>query len=271
MAAIGAASHSRSVATAVRRPAVPGARLRRRRLDHRGLLRICWSAGPARKPPASGRRDITVGRTVRLADRIGAHPPRQPPRRRSTRSAIRATRPGSSTRKGRLLTPPSSRGVPLTEVPGRRTAIATALRGSRTVEQLPGGVTVASAPVFREGRLVGRRPGARRAAGGDPAAHRGDPRRPPHRRRDRRRGRRRDRLPDRQRDHLARQAAGRQRRPDHRGQARRAARGHRRAGRDHRPRDGARDDAASRCARPSARSRPSATACRRSSTRSTTR
>ena len=56
---------------------------------------------------------------------------------------------------GRLLTPRISRGVALGEVPGRRMAVAAALRGSRAVDPLPGVVTVVSAPIFRNGRLSG--------------------------------------------------------------------------------------------------------------------
>ncbi len=96
--------------------------------------------------------DITVGRTVRLADRIGAHPLSLAPAEIESISD-----PGYSAwvfdEEGRLLTPPVSRSVTLTTVPDRRMAINVALRGSRVVNQLPGSVTLASAPVFRDGRL----------------------------------------------------------------------------------------------------------------------
>jgi len=98
--------------------------------------------------------DITVGRTVRLADRIGAHPVSA-----SATEVESITDPGYSAwvfgERGRLLTPRVSRGVALGSVPGRRTAINVALRGSRAVNALPDSVTLASAPVFRNGRLTG--------------------------------------------------------------------------------------------------------------------
>ena len=98
--------------------------------------------------------NITLGRTARLADRIGAHP--------SANAAAQIDSvkdQGYSAwafdARGRLLTPRLSRGVELGEVPGQRAAIAAAMRGSRTVDQLPGVVTVASVPLFRNGRLSG--------------------------------------------------------------------------------------------------------------------
>ncbi len=104
---------------------------------------------------ASGRAsDIIVGRTVRLADRIGTHPWKLA--RAETESI---TDPGYSSwvfdDKGKLLTPPFSRGVVLGSVPGHRTALDAALHGSRAVNPLPDSVTLASAPVFRDGRLSG--------------------------------------------------------------------------------------------------------------------
>jgi two-component system phosphate regulon sensor histidine kinase PhoR len=99
--------------------------------------------------------NITLGRTARLADRISAHP--------SANAAAQidlVKDQGFSAwafdADGRLLTPRLSRGVELGEVPGQR-ALATvaATRGSRTVRQLPGVVSVASVPLFRNGRLSG--------------------------------------------------------------------------------------------------------------------
>jgi signal transduction histidine kinase len=98
--------------------------------------------------------DITVGRTVRLADRIGVHPPAD-----TAAQLTSVTDPGFSAwvfDGGRdLVTPAVSRGVPLRMVPGRREAIASAMRGVRKVDQLPGSVTVVSVPVFRGGHLAG--------------------------------------------------------------------------------------------------------------------
>jgi two-component system, OmpR family, phosphate regulon sensor histidine kinase PhoR len=98
--------------------------------------------------------NITLGRTARLADRIGAQP-----------SASAAAQIDSVIDQGysawafdarrRLLTPRLSRGVELGQVPGQRAATGAALRGSLTVDQLPGVVTVASVPLFRNGRISG--------------------------------------------------------------------------------------------------------------------
>src|SRR5256714_3237495 len=98
--------------------------------------------------------DITIGRTVRLADRIGSHP-----------RASAATQIGAVADQGysawafngkrRLVTSRVSRGMALGDVPGRKMAIAAAMRGARAVDQLPGVVTIVSAPVFRNGALSG--------------------------------------------------------------------------------------------------------------------
>src|SRR5438093_151874 len=96
--------------------------------------------------------DITVGRTVRLADRIGARPSVD-----AAAQIVRVNDQGYSAwvfdRHRRLLTPRTSRGVSVGSVPGQKMAVAFALRGSRAVNPLPGSVTVVSAPVFRHGRL----------------------------------------------------------------------------------------------------------------------
>jgi signal transduction histidine kinase len=98
--------------------------------------------------------DITLGRTVRLADRIGGEP--------ASEAAVQISSvndPGYSAwvfdANDDLLTPRLSRGVALAEVPGRRLALAAAMRGSQAVDQLPGVVTVASTPIFRDGRFSG--------------------------------------------------------------------------------------------------------------------
>ena len=110
--------------------------------------------GSSEKAASERAADITVGRTVRLADRIGAHPVSA-----SATEVESITDPGYSAwvfgERGRLLTPRVSRGVALGSVPGRRVAINVALRGSRAVNSLPDSVTLASAPVFRNGRLTG--------------------------------------------------------------------------------------------------------------------
>ena len=98
--------------------------------------------------------DITVGRTVRLADRVGSHRPGQ-----AAAELDLISDPGYAgwvfDRHHKLLTPRASRGISLASVPGRISAIRVALDGSRTVRQLPDSVTVASVPVFRKGILKG--------------------------------------------------------------------------------------------------------------------
>jgi signal transduction histidine kinase len=111
-------------------------------------------SGSSENAASERSADITVGRTVRLADRIGTHP------WTLARPELESiSDPGYSAwafdDRGHLLTPPASRGVPLGSVPGRRTAVAVALRGSRAVNSLPDSVTLASAPVFRDGHLSG--------------------------------------------------------------------------------------------------------------------
>jgi signal transduction histidine kinase len=97
--------------------------------------------------------DITVGRTVRLADRIGAHP-----RAAASTEINSISDPGYAAwvfdADGHLLTARLARGVELDSVPGRRIGVNVALRGSRAVNSLPDAVTLVSAPVYRDGRLT---------------------------------------------------------------------------------------------------------------------
>src|SRR5215211_1381939 len=98
--------------------------------------------------------ELTLGRTVGLADRIGQRPP-------SAAASLLAdiSDPGYSAwvfdPQGKLLSPAISRGVPLSDVPGRVKAIDNALIGDRTLDELPGDVTSVAAPVFRGGRPSG--------------------------------------------------------------------------------------------------------------------
>jgi signal transduction histidine kinase/HAMP domain-containing protein len=98
--------------------------------------------------------EITVGRSVRLADRIGDRPPKAAPTLLGD-----ITDPGYAAwvfdHKGDLLTPEIARGIPLTDVPGYRRAVRLAQRGSRTVEDLPEEVIRLATPVFREGTPAG--------------------------------------------------------------------------------------------------------------------
>ena len=256
---------------AVRGPPLPDARVRRGRADHRGPLL------PAGHRLQRGRRERAGGRDHRRPDACGlADRDRRPPAARPRRSCWPTiTDPGYAAwvfdQQGELLDPGDARA-------GSRSARCRAT-GAR-LRLRPARLAHRRGPPRRRHRWSRRRSSAR---AGSPGASSPGPsaRRSSRRALEEIRGDRltaalvalaiavAHRVPDRERDHLARQAAGRQRRADHRGRARRAARGHRRARRDHRPRRRARDDAASPCARRSARSPRSATASRRSSTRST--
>src|SRR5581483_10924719 len=98
--------------------------------------------------------DVTIGRTVGLADRVGSRPPS-----RSGEALATIGDPGYSAwvfnAHRKLLTGRISRGVDLKDVPGRHQALTAALNGTRSVEPLPNAVTVVSEPVFRHGRLAG--------------------------------------------------------------------------------------------------------------------
>ena len=98
--------------------------------------------------------NITLGRTARLVERIGARPPAAAAAQIESINDQGYSAWAFDSRR-RLLTPRLSRGVELGRVPGREAAIAAALHGSRSVDQLPGVVTVASMPLFRNGRVSG--------------------------------------------------------------------------------------------------------------------
>jgi signal transduction histidine kinase len=105
---------------------------------------------------AASRRaaDITLGRTIRLVDRVRAHPLPEASGEIGT-----IADPGYSAwvfdAQHQLVTPRVSRGFTVGEVPMRAAALRTALRGSRAVNQLPGTVTVVSTPIVRNGRIAG--------------------------------------------------------------------------------------------------------------------
>jgi signal transduction histidine kinase/HAMP domain-containing protein len=98
--------------------------------------------------------DITVGRSVRLADRIGEHAPDN-----SAKQFEAIADPGFSAwvygRHRKLLTQLRSRGFGLRHVENRAEAVTLALHGSRTVDRLPDRVTMVATPIFRNGQLVG--------------------------------------------------------------------------------------------------------------------
>jgi len=98
--------------------------------------------------------DITIGRAVRMADRIGAHAPAA-----AASQLDSVTDPGFSAwvydANRHLITPAGSRGNRVGEVPGRSEDLTSALHGQRSVNQLPNGVTVVAVPIFRAGHLGG--------------------------------------------------------------------------------------------------------------------
>src|SRR3954451_13366512 len=98
--------------------------------------------------------DITVGRAVGLADRIGRHPAGQSQKQFSSISD-----PGFSAwvygRNRTLLTSPRSGGFVVHEVENRPEDVRMALHGERTVDRLPDSVTVVATPLFRNGTLAG--------------------------------------------------------------------------------------------------------------------
>jgi signal transduction histidine kinase len=98
---------------------------------------------------------VTVGRTISLADEIGDRAPQAAP----ALLAEAVSDPGFSSWAfgpgGNLITPESSRGMELADVPGYQRAVRRAVEGSRSVESLPDGVTLVATPVFRDGALDG--------------------------------------------------------------------------------------------------------------------
>jgi signal transduction histidine kinase len=98
--------------------------------------------------------DITVGRAVGLADRIGRHAAGQ-----AQNQFASVTDPGFSAwvygRNRALLTSKRSRGFALHDVDDHPQAVTMALQGSRTVNRLPDSATMVATPIFRNGILAG--------------------------------------------------------------------------------------------------------------------
>ena len=98
--------------------------------------------------------ELAVARTVRAADAIGSRPRKQT---RPTLDGVIET--GYSAwvfdADGRRISPETSAGVGLLQVPEYRRAVEAGLAGLRYVKDLPGGVTVVARPIFRSGRIAG--------------------------------------------------------------------------------------------------------------------
>jgi two-component system, OmpR family, phosphate regulon sensor histidine kinase PhoR len=98
--------------------------------------------------------EITVGRTVRLADELGEFD------RGASESLLEDTRSEDFVawvfdRMGRLISSQAVLDVDLADVKARGDAVRAALRGGRIVRQQGGGVTDVSLPVFRDGEIAG--------------------------------------------------------------------------------------------------------------------
>src|SRR4051794_18585967 len=98
--------------------------------------------------------DITVGRAVGLADRIGRHAAGQ-----AQNQFQSVADPGFSAwvygRNRALLTSKRLRGFSLHDVDDHPQAVTMALQGSRTVNRLPDSATMVATPIFRNGVLAG--------------------------------------------------------------------------------------------------------------------
>jgi len=116
-----------------------------------GYLLLTGSTDEAASQRAA---DITVGRAVSLADRIGSHVPKK-----SKEAFASITDPGFSSwvydRNLQLITPKHSRGVAVHQVQDGRKAVRMALHGTRTVDRLPNRATMVATPIFRNGHLAG--------------------------------------------------------------------------------------------------------------------
>jgi signal transduction histidine kinase len=111
--------------------------------------------GSSDEAASQSAADITVGRTIRLADRIGKHSPEN-----SANQFETITDPGFSAwvfgRSRQLLTSRTSRGFSLRDAEDHSEEVTMALRDrARTVDRLPDRVTMVATPIFRNGQLAG--------------------------------------------------------------------------------------------------------------------
>jgi two-component system sensor histidine kinase VicK len=117
-------------------------------------LSYVLASGLSEDAASQSSADIAVGRTIRIADRIGARPPRD-----ALLSLQSVDDPSYSAwlfdKHGKLISPRIANGVDLKAEPARGPTLAAALSGHSAVNHLPGAVTLAAQPVFRNGRLVG--------------------------------------------------------------------------------------------------------------------
>jgi signal transduction histidine kinase len=117
-------------------------------------LSYVLASGSSQSAAEHSSAEIAAGRTVRLADALGAAPSHRTPEilQGRTDATYAAWVYNAS---GKLLTPRTSEGVTVGSVQGSKRATNAALAGGRLVKDLPGAVTVVSQPVFRDGALAG--------------------------------------------------------------------------------------------------------------------
>jgi signal transduction histidine kinase len=98
--------------------------------------------------------ELAVARTVRAADAIGSRP-----RKQTAPTLDGVVETGYSAwvfdARGGRISPETSAGIGLLQVPEYRRAVDAALAGQRYVRELPDGVTVVARPIFRSGVIAG--------------------------------------------------------------------------------------------------------------------
>jgi two-component system, OmpR family, phosphate regulon sensor histidine kinase PhoR len=119
-----------------------------------GTSVYAFVSGSSEESARESSVEIAVGRTVRLADELGAS------RRGAFDAILEDNRTGDFAawafdRKGRRITPPVVLGTDLGQVKGRGEAIRAALEGRRIVREHGGEVTDVSVPVFRDAEIAG--------------------------------------------------------------------------------------------------------------------
>ena len=117
-------------------------------------LTYVLASGSSDDAASSSSSAIAVGRSVKLADRVGQN------KAKDTKEVVATgVDPNYSAwvvdEQGRLVSQAVVNGFHFRDLPGREAAIRAGLSGSRSVDTLPGSITLVSLPVFRDGRLDG--------------------------------------------------------------------------------------------------------------------
>jgi signal transduction histidine kinase len=117
-------------------------------------LTYVLEGGSSDDAAASSSSAIAVGRTVKLADRVGRQKPSDV--KNVIAGGIDADYSAWAVdESGRLLTPAIVNGFDFRDLPSHAVSIRAGLSGSRSVVDLPGSVTIVSLPVFRNGQPSG--------------------------------------------------------------------------------------------------------------------